>query len=325
MHDSDAPSFRHRLEYAAVFAVTAAVGLLPQRVALAGGTLLGLAFYAIDAPHRRLTFRNLQRAFPDRSAAECRAIARSVFTHFGRLLIEVLRFSQLPKDEIRACVEFEGEERVREALELGRGVLFVAGHFGFWEIQGFAHTIALPPMAVVARRLDNPLLHVLLERARTRLGNSVIYRRGGLRRILRGLQANGIVAVMIDQHIQAADAVQIDYFGQPASTTTAVAALALRTGAVVIPVFALPLSGGRYRLVYEHPVSPPPPDAEDPIREFTQRCTDVLELYVRRHPDLWLWMHRRWRDVESAEARGMFPQGEAEPFEPSELEAPGDE
>jgi KDO2-lipid IV(A) lauroyltransferase len=100
----------------------------------------------------------------------------------------------------------------------------------------------------------------------------------------------------------------VDFFNRPAATTSALAALALRTGAPVIPVFALPLPGGRFRMVYEHAVDPPPADAPDALRDFTQRCTDVLEMYVRRYPGLWLWMHRRWRDVEPAdEGRGMFP------------------
>jgi KDO2-lipid IV(A) lauroyltransferase len=304
---------RHRLEHAGVVTVLTAVGLLPWRVALWGGTLLGGAFFLFDAPHRRLTEQNLALAFPDWPRAEVRRVARAVFGHFGRLLIEVLRFSQIPKAQLRDMVEFEGLEHVRAALAEGKGVIFVAGHFGFWELQGFAHTLELPPMAVVARPLDNPRLHSLLERARTRLGNSVIYRRGGLRRILRTLQAGGIVAVMIDQHIQTADATTVTFFGRPASTTTAVGALALRTGAPVVPVFALPLGYGRYRLVYERPVEPPGHDSADPVRELTQRSTDVLERYVRQYPHLWLWMHRRWRHpAPPTDVGGMFPAGAAE-------------
>jgi KDO2-lipid IV(A) lauroyltransferase len=161
-------------------------------------------------------------------------------------------------------------------------------------------------MAVMARPLDNPLLHDLLERVRGLTGNSVIYRKAALRKVLRALASNQAVALLIDQHIQT-DAVLVDFFNRPASTTTALAALALRTGAPVIPVFALPLPGGRFRMVYEHAVEPPPLDDPDAIRQFTQRCTDVLEMYVRRYPGLWLWMHRRWRDVTPAPARGMFP------------------
>jgi KDO2-lipid IV(A) lauroyltransferase len=201
---------------------------------------------------------------------------------------------------------FDGADRARQAFAQGRGAIFVTGHFGFWELHALAHGLALAPIAVVARALDNPLLHDLLERVRTSTGNQVIYRRGGLRRILRTLQQNGGVALLIDQHIQAPDAVLVDFFGRPASTTSAVAVLAHRTGAAVIPVFALPMPDGRYRMVYEHPVEPPADESPEAVRDFTQRCTDVLEMYVRKYPEYWLWMHRRWRTPEP-EGYGMFP------------------
>jgi KDO2-lipid IV(A) lauroyltransferase len=300
---------RHRLEYLAVRMVQQVVRLLPWGVVHAGGTLLGWAFYALDRQHRRMAVVNLRGAFPLRSERECRQIARGTFAHFGRLLVELLKFSVLAPDRILARVEFEGRDRVEHALAQGRGVLLVTGHFGFWEQHALAHALGVQPMSVVARALDNPLLHDMLERVRTSTGNAVIYRRGGLRRILRALQSNQIVAMLIDQHMQAADAVYVAFFNRPAATTSALAALAMRTGAPIIPAFALPLGSGRYKLIYEHPVEPPRPDDEDPAREFTQRCTDVLEMYVRRYPELWLWMHRRWRDADAGTApiRGMFP------------------
>jgi KDO2-lipid IV(A) lauroyltransferase len=129
-----------------------------------------------------------------------------------------------------------------------------------------------------------------------------------LRRVFRTLERNQAVAFLIDQHIQSSDAVYVDFFSRPAATTSALAALAIRTRAPVIPVFGLPLPGGRYRFIYEHPVEPPAADDPEAIRAFTQRCTDVLEMYVRRYPELWLWMHRRWRDVAPTDgAPGMFP------------------
>jgi KDO2-lipid IV(A) lauroyltransferase len=304
---------RHRFEYAAVSAVVAGVRLLPMRGVLAMGSLLGRAFHAFDAGHRRLAVQNLRHAFPLRSEAECRGIARHMFEHFGRLLMVLLKFSTLSKEQMLACVEFEGEERVRAAHAQGRGVLLFTGHFGFWEINALVHALALAPIAVLARPLDNPELHDLLERVRCSTGNSVIYRRGAIRRVLRALGNNQAVAVLIDQHMQSADAVYVDFFNRPASTTSALAALALKTGAPVVPVFALPLPGGRFRMVYEHPVDPPSATGEQGIKEFTQRCTDVLEMYVRRYPELWLWMHRRWRDVPEGERVGpMFPAGRVE-------------
>jgi KDO2-lipid IV(A) lauroyltransferase len=211
-----------------------------------------------------------------------------------------------------ARVEFDGEDRARAAYAHGRGVLFVTGHFGFWELHALVHALEVEPIAVLARALDNPYLDAMLERIRERTGNDVIYRNGTIRRVMRKLQAKHGVAVLIDQHIMGRDAIYVDFFEQPAATTSAVAALALRTGAVVMPVFALPIGRGRYRMIYEPPIEPPRIEGEQAIREFTQRCTDVLEMYVRRHPQLWLWMHRRWRDDEPAveDVPGMFPAAE---------------
>jgi Kdo2-lipid IVA lauroyltransferase/acyltransferase len=304
---------RQWAEYIAVRVVLAVARILPHRVILGLGSGIGLAFYAVDGRHRRLAIRNLRAAFPLRSASECRRIARGTFRHFGRLLTALLDFSTLGPRRQLARVEFEGIERVQSALAAGHGVLFFTGHFGFWELHAIAHPLALSPIAVLARALDNPKLNTLLERARTCTGNTVIYRKGAIRRVLRYLESNGGVALLIDQHIQSSDAVVVDFFNRPVQTTSALAAIALRTGAPVIPVFALPLPGGRYKMIYEHAVDPPHAGpADDPqaiVRDFTQRCTDVLEMYVRRYPDLWLWMHRRWRDLEPAAASvpGMFP------------------
>lgn len=312
-------TLRYRLEYALVAAVRGVVRILPDSIVRGLGTLVGRTFYAVDRSHRRIAIRQLQAAFPTRSDDECRAIARSTFSHFGRVLVVMLKFSTLTADQIRARVEFEGDDRVRAALTRGRGVLIVTGHFGYWELHGIATPLVLPPMSVLARPLDNPFLHVFLEHFRTSTGNKVIYRRGAIRRVLRALNANEIVAILIDQHIQGSDAVRVDFFNRPASTTTALATLALRTGAPLVPAFALPIGGGRYRLIYEHPIDLPPPGSTDPVRDLTQRCTDVLEMYVRRYPDLWLWMHRRWRDDgdDSAPMPGMFPAAASDEREES--------
>lgn len=311
---ADRPSFRHRLEAFAVKSVIALVRVLPMSAVMTAGAMLGRAFYTVDRGHRRLAIENLRAAFPLRNEQECDRITRQMFEHFGRLLMALLKFSTLTPEQMLSHVEFDGEERVRAAHGRGRGVLLFTGHFGFWEINALVHGLEIAPIAVLARPLDNPLLHALLERVRCSTGNSVIYRRGAIRRVLRALGANQAVAVLIDQHMHSADAVYVDFFNRPAATTSALAALALKTGAPVVPVFALPLPGGRFRMVYEHAVElPDGQDDETAIRELTQRCTDVLEMYVRRYPELWLWMHRRWRDVPAADRVGpMFPAGSSD-------------
>jgi KDO2-lipid IV(A) lauroyltransferase len=285
---------------------------LPDALVRAWGGALGLAFYALDGPHRRVALANLEQCFPSRSARERRAIARRTFAHFGRVLLRLLTFSALTPEAMTARAEFEGDAHVRRAYAKGAGVLFFTGHFGFWELHALAHGVHFRPIGVLARSLDNPQLNDLLERVRTKTGNTVIYRQGAVRKVLKLLNAGEGVAMLIDQHMHSPDAIWVNFFQRPAATTSTLAALALRTGATVVPVFALPAAGGRYKFVYETPIAPPQGEGEEAVREFTQRCTDALEMQVRRRPELWLWMHRRWRDAPIPETGGMFPKAKDE-------------
>jgi KDO2-lipid IV(A) lauroyltransferase len=291
------PSGKHRAEALAATLIRQMLRPLPMSAVRVIGRGIGRLAYVVDASHRRIALENLENAFPARPENERRDLARAMFAHFGALLFELLKFSTWSREQMLASFETEGEDRVRQVLQQGRGVLFFTGHFGYWEIHALAHALRFDPNTVLARPLDNPILDAMLEEIRTRTGNTVIQRRGAVRRILRTLASGRGVAILIDQHLHEADAVYVGFFQRPAATTSALAALALRTGAPVVPVFALPLPHGRYRLIYEHPVEPPLGDTPDAVREYTQRCTDVLEMYVRRHPELWLWMHRRWRNA----------------------------
>jgi KDO2-lipid IV(A) lauroyltransferase len=307
---------RHRVEYLIVKTIELAVRPLPLQAVRRLGEVLGLMFYTVDRVHRRIALANLAVAFPARTARERQAIAKSMFEHFGRLLLELLKYASLRNEQKLALVEWEGEERVRLAYAHGKGVLFCTGHFGYWEQQALAHALKFEPMAVMARPLDNPQLHDLLEGIRVSNGNPVLYRRGAVRKALRLLAEGRGVGILIDQHMTSPDAIYVDFFGRPAATTSTLAALAMRTGAPIVPLFAFPLPNGRYRMIYEHPIEPPAQDSPDALREFTQRCTDVLEMHVRRHPELWLWMHRRWRDAPGPafdRSPGMFPAAADEP------------
>jgi len=295
---------RWRLEYALVRGTLWLARLASWGTARRMGAALGHLFYLFDARHRRVALANVAAAFPHRPQAEQRAIVRGVFVHFGRLLFELMKFCALSREDMLARVEWEGTERAEAAYANGKGVLFFTGHFGYWEMQALAHAAqSHRRIGVLARALDNPHLHGLIEQIRGCTGNFSIYRRGAIRRVLRALQENEAVAILIDQHIQRPDAVTVNFFDRPASTTMALAILARRTGAAVLPVFALPAGPGRYRMVFERPVEPPADDSPEALLDFTQRCTDVLEMYVRRHPELWLWMHRRWRDDEDGADR----------------------
>ncbi len=305
-------AMRHRLEYDIVVAVRTLARLLPRSASLALGTALGGIFYMFQGRRRKLAVANLRAAFPDRSEAECRAILRATFHQFGRHVLDLLNFDAMGRDQMMGLVEWQGDEHVQRAVAKGRGIMYFTGHFGCWELQIMVHAFRFGPIVMVARTLDNPLLERLIEHIRSRVGTRVLPRQGAIRGLLGALTRHESVGMMIDQHIQDRSAVVVNFFDRPAATTSAIAALALRTGAPIIPVFAVPLPGGRYRMIYEAPIELPAEDDADPVRTCTERCTAVLEQYVRRDPHLWLWMHRRWR----------VPHAEADTSESTAVEAP---
>ena len=302
---------RHRLEYLAVLGVRLAVRLIPRRWLVSAGAWLGALFYCLDRRRRVTAVANVRAAFPVRTEAECRVVVRGAFATLGRHVFDLLRFDTMRVEQMMDLVDFEGEKWVEQALASGRGVMFYTGHFGFWELQIMVHAARFTPIVMVARTLSNPLLEAMIERVRTRVGTHVIPRQGAVRGLLRGLLDHQSVGMMIDQHMLDRSAVTVEFFNRPAATTSSIAALALRTGVPVIPVFALPLPGGRYRMIYETPVEMPDPQCPQAVRILTQRCTDVLEMYVRRYPELWLWMHRRWR-VDVASGIGGLPSSETD-------------
>lgn len=295
---------RSRIEYLVVRMVAVVVQSLPRRASLAVGRLIGRLFYVLHRQRARLACTNLRAAFPSRTEHECRTIVRTTFGHFACHIVDLLNFDAMTPADRQRLVEYDGETLVERVQARGKGVMYFTGHFGYWELLVMMHAARFQPITMVARTLDNPLLDRFVEEIRTRVGTRVVPRKGAVRSLLRALLDGASVGMMIDQHIHDRSAIEITFFNRPASTTSAMAALALRTGAAVIPVFAVPLPGDRYRMIYETPVPPPAADDPDPIRTYTQRCTNVLERYVRRHPELWLWMHRRWRHQSSQSANG---------------------
>ncbi|MFQ5790268.1 MAG: lysophospholipid acyltransferase family protein [Acidobacteriota bacterium] len=289
----------HRLEYLAARVLGGTLGLLPRRSRLALGRVLGGLVFALDAKHRAVTLDNIDRAFSGtKTAEEKRAIARGTFRHFGAMFFELASLRGLSERKVEKMVEFEGLEHYQRARKTGRGVLLVAAHFGNWEIHAIAHGYRLGPMAVVARLQDNPHYNRWLEALRKVSGNVVLYKQRALARMMRWLKDGGTVAVLVDQNVAREDGVFVDFFGRKAATTPVASWLAVKTGAALVPVFTLPLADGRYRLIYEEPIDGQVHQAlgrQQTVQELTQRCASILEAYVRRNPEFWLWMHRRWK------------------------------
>jgi len=240
---------------------------------------------------------NLDRAFGDGiSPAEKERIARASFAHLGLLLCDSLAFSRVDPARLEKIALFEGLEHLREAYARGKGVFVFSGHYGNWEMVALLQGYLRLPLAMVTRPLDNPFLEKKLYRYRTLSGNRVIHKRGAAREILRAIQQGWGVAIVIDQNVRGEDGIFVDFFGTPASTTPALATLALKTEAPIIPVFGVPLPDGRYRIRYLPEVDyRPTGDRKRDILELTQTCTRIIEEQVRREPEHWVWMHRRWR------------------------------
>ena len=287
---------RQHLEYLLLEAVRALVRRLPRRAMLTLGEAAGRAAFHLDRRHRAVALENVRAAFPGIASAEARRIVKGSFTFFGRYLFDLLGCLPAFPRERMAGFEHVGLEHVDTAYAAGRGVLFFTGHFGGWELMALAQGFVRRPVGVVARRLDNSRLESLLLALRTSTGNTVIEKRDGFRPMLRALRDGQGIAILIDQDVIGDERVFVDFFGRPASTTPALALLRLKTGAPLLPVFAIPLPGDRYRFRYGPPVEVAlSGERSEDVARITRACTRVLEDEIRAHPSYWLWMHRRWK------------------------------
>ena len=240
---------------------------------------------------RRVAMRNLELAYPHHTPAQRKAVADEVFRSIGRLLYAFARFPKINARNITDWIRYEGLEHFIEAKKAGRGILFATAHLGNWELSAFAHGMLTEPMHVVIRPLDNPRIDRLVEDRRRLSGNSLIEKWDGARAILRALQQNQAVGILIDQNTSLQEGAFVNFFGVPACANTAFAKIAARTGAAVIPGFALwSTEEGRYVLRFY----PPLEMTGDPVDD-TRRLHALLEGVIREHPGQWLWIHRRWK------------------------------
>ena len=287
---------RRRIEALAFEATLAAAGVLPRRAMLGLGVLAGDAGYLLDRRHRRIALDNLRHAYGDNlHPAQARRLLRDCWRHFGRISLDTIACSRYGHGRLRALVRIEGLEHVRNAYATGRGALVFSAHFGHWELTALMQGYEGLPLALVTRPLDNPHLERALARVRGRSGNRIVHKRNAVREILRALREGLGVAIVIDKDARR-DGVFVPFFGRPASTTRTLALVARRTGADVIPTFSYPAPDGTYTIVYEPPVPfSVSDDREADVRRLTERCTAIIETRVRERPELWLWMHRRWK------------------------------
>ena len=289
-------ALRDGIELGAYVVLRTFFRVLPLPLADAVGRGLGRLYRLVDRRRRRLVVRNLALAFPEKTAAEREAVSREVFAHFGAIAADLVRSEAAPVESLLARVEVEGLEHARAAAASGRGVFFATPHLGNWEWANLVTGANGIPVTIVARPLDNPLLDVRLTALRERTGGHVVAKKDAARTILRSLRAGAVVGILGDQRARPPDALLTPFFGRLAWTTTAIARLAERTGALILPVVCLRIGPGRYRLTYSEPIDPatlPPEERE--VSRLTARVTELIESQVRAAPGQWLWLHDRWK------------------------------
>jgi Kdo2-lipid IVA lauroyltransferase/acyltransferase len=274
----------------------AGAGRLPLSLALWLGRRLGDLVYILLPRRRRIALANLARAYPELPARERRRLARRAAQHLGMTIGELPRMLSDPIDATLARIQIDGVEHLDAVMaEHGRALILTA-HLGNWEILCAAHRLTRYELSVVVRPLDAPWLDAIADRLRRRTGVEVIDKRGALRPVLEGLRRGRLIGILLDQNAARREGVFVDFFGYPASTSRAIALLALRTGAPVVPIFAHRRRDRGHRIAIRPPL--PRPTSNDPeaaVVELTARCTMEIERAVRETPEQWLWSHDRWR------------------------------
>jgi len=284
------------IEYAAVWVILKGLDVLPRPLARSFASGMMRIFYALLPRLRKTAETNLRIAFPEWSDIQRKKVIRRMLRNLGWMAAEFVRLPKYSKKNIEQIVALDGHENFLEGQRRGKGVLYLTGHIGAWELSSFAHALYGFPLHYMARRIDNQKIDALVNRYRCLPGNRPIFKNESARVMLKVLKEAGTVGVLADQNTMPGEAVFVDFFGKQASTTTGIARVALHTDAAVVPGYAVwDEAIGKYRLRFEPPVELiRTGDMERDVVENTQKFTKVIEDIIRKYPDQWVWVHGRW-------------------------------
>ena len=280
------------------------IGVLPRSLARFVAFLLARAVYCLHPRLRRVGLRNLEIAMPELPLKERRRIVRGVFVSLGRLLAEFCLFPKYSRENISQVAVYEGFENFDAAEKRGKGVMFLTAHLGAWEVGSFAHSIHGHPLRIVMRPLDNPYINDMVERYRTLHGNQTFSKDDFARGLLAAMKAGETVGLLMDQNMTPPQGIFVPFFGVQACTASGIARMALHTDASVVPAFTIwdPVLR-KYRVHFDPPLTLVRTDnMESDVLANTALFNTVLEQYVRKYPDQWLWVHRRWKTRPPGEA-----------------------
>jgi KDO2-lipid IV(A) lauroyltransferase len=284
-------AFRNAAEAGLARVLIAALEYSPQRVADWLGALCARLLDAAIPRLRRIADRNLSLAYPDKEKAWRQRTIDGVFASIGRLLVGFARLPHVTKANVGEWIRYEGFEHYQRAKERGNGVLFATAHLGNWELSAYAHALLTEPMNVVVRPLDNPSIDAIVEERRALSGNILLSKRDFARSIFQALRKNEPVGILVDQNSSAENGAFVPFFGTLACANLTFAKLAARSGADVIPGFAVWNQKERRYILRFYPAVLITGDAI----EDTRRIQSAIEAAIRETPDQWLWIHRRWK------------------------------
>ena len=285
-------------ETALFILISLPLAVLPYRISLKAGQLLGLLLFYLWGSRRRIAIENLRNSISAKAiviSEPAEKIIRNNFKNLGKSFVEVIKIYYGLGRKIINSVEIEGVENFHEAKSKGKGILFLTGHCGNWELMAIATSVKLADSAIVARPIDNPYINSFIEYMRKSYGNSIIYKQGALKPILKAIKDNGCVGILIDQAVIPDEGYVIDFLGRGAWTTKMPALIARKTGAAVLPVFINRTHEGHRMKIYREIELSNSDDRESAVKEDTKKFSGFIEKYIIAYPAEWLWIHRRWK------------------------------
>jgi KDO2-lipid IV(A) lauroyltransferase len=300
------------LEVCLFIVLSIPLAVLPFKWSIKAGELLGLLVFYLWGSRRRIAIENIKESgvrsqesnppLPPFSKGgrgginySAEGIARETFKNLGKSLVEIIKIYYGYGEKIISSVDIEGIENFNQAKSKGKGILFLTGHCGNWELMVIVSSVKLSPIAIVARAINNPYVNKIIENVRQKYGNSVIYKQGALKPIIQTLKDNGCVGILIDQAVIPDEGYVIDFLGRGAWTTKMPALIARKTNAAVLPVFIHRTNRGHRIKIYPEIELSKNGDMESAVLADTKNFSHFIEEYIRAHPTEWLWIHRRWK------------------------------
>ena len=275
------------------------LAILPFKWSMKAGELFGLLLFYLWGSRRKIAIENIEKSEVRSQKSEVRSIARETFKNLGKSFVEIIKVYYGFGGKILDSVDIEGIENFNKAKSKGKGILFISGHCGNWELMAITMSAKLSGVAVVARPINNPYVNKFIESVRQNYGNSVIYKQGALKTIIRTLKNNGCVGILMDQAVIPAEGYVIDFLGRGAWTTKMPALIAKKTGAAVLPAFIHRTNIGHRMKIYPEVELSNIVDMESAVLEDTKKFSGFIENYIHEHPAEWLWIHRRWKRVKT--------------------------